>query len=44
MKKTHKFVIEMPKTVKEVAKLDKKNGDTFHVNSEMNRSELTYKY
>ena len=28
MKKTHKFGIEMPKTVKEAAELDKKNGDT----------------
>ena len=28
LKKTHKFVIEIPKTVKEAAKLDKKNGDT----------------
>ena len=28
MKKTHKFGIEMPKTVKEAAELDRKNGDT----------------
>ena len=28
MKKTHKFRIEMPKTVKEAAELDAKNGDT----------------
>ena len=28
LKKTHKFGIEMPKTVKEAAKLDAKNGDT----------------
>ena len=28
MKKTPKFGIEMPKTVKEAAKLDKNNGDT----------------
>ena len=28
MKKTPKFGIEMPKTVKEAAKLDAKNGDT----------------
>ena len=27
MKKTHKFGIEMPNTVKEAAELDKKNGD-----------------
>ena len=28
LKKTHKFGIDMPKTVKEAAKLDTKNGDT----------------
>ena len=28
LKKTHKFGIEMPKTVKEAAELDAKNGDT----------------
>ena len=28
LKKTHKFGIEMPKTVKEADKLDAKNGDT----------------
>ena len=28
LKKTHKFGIEIPKTVKEAAKLDAKNGDT----------------
>ena len=28
LKKAHKFGIEMPKTVKEAAKLDAKNGDT----------------
>ena len=28
MKKTHKFGIEIPKTVKDAAKLDAKNGDT----------------
>ena len=28
LKKTHKFGVEMPKTVKEAAKLDAKNGDT----------------
>ena len=28
LKKTHKFGIEMPKTVKEASKLDAKNGDT----------------
>ena len=28
LKKTHKFGIEMPKTVKEAAKLDANNGDT----------------
>ena len=28
LKKTHKFGIEMPKTVKEATKLDAKNGDT----------------
>ena len=27
LKKTHKFGIEMPKTVKESAELDTKNGD-----------------
>ena len=28
LKKTHKFGIEMPNTIKEAAKLDAKNGDT----------------
>ena len=28
LKKTHKFGVEMPKTVKEAAKLDANNGDT----------------
>ena len=28
LKKNYKFEIEMPKTVKETAKLDTKNGDT----------------
>ena len=28
LKKTHKFGIEMPKTAKEAAELDAKNGDT----------------
>ena len=28
LKKTHKFVIEIPKTVKKAAELDAKNGDT----------------
>ena len=28
LKKTHKFGIEIPKTVKEAAELDKNNGDT----------------
>ena len=28
LKKTHKFGIDMPKTVKEAAELDTKNGDT----------------
>ena len=28
LKKTHKFGVDMPKTVKEAAKLDAKNGDT----------------
>ena len=28
LKKTHKFGIEIPKTVKEAAELDSKNGDT----------------
>ena len=28
LKKTHKFGIDMPKTVKEAAELDAKNGDT----------------
>ena len=28
LKKTHKFGIEIPKTVKEAAELDAKNGDT----------------
>ena len=28
LKKTHTFGVEMPKTVKEAAKLDAKNGDT----------------
>ena len=28
LKKTHKFGVDMPKTVKEAAELDAKNGDT----------------
>ncbi len=29
LKQTHKFGIELPKTVKEALELDKKNGNTF---------------
>ena len=29
LKRTHKFGIEVPKTVKEALKLDRKNGNTF---------------
>ncbi len=29
MKWTHKFVIELPKIIKEALELDKKNGNTF---------------
>jgi hypothetical protein len=29
LKRTHKFGIELPKTVKEALELDKKNGNTF---------------
>ena len=28
LKKTHRFGVDMPKTVKKAAKLDAKNGDT----------------
>jgi hypothetical protein len=29
LKRTHKFGIELPKTIKEALELDKKNGNTF---------------
>ena len=33
MKRTHKFGIELPKTVKEAFELDKKNGNTLWANA-----------
>ncbi len=46
LKRTHKFGIEMPKTVKEALDLDKKNGNTFWADTiakEMNDVRVAFK-
>jgi hypothetical protein len=46
LKRTHKFGIEVPKTVKEALELDKKNGNTFCANAiarEMKDVCITFK-
>jgi hypothetical protein len=46
LKRTHKFGIGLPKTVKEGLGLDKKNGNTFWsdaIAKEMKNSRITFK-